>query len=152
MRRNKSFPFYTLKGTHKEIGEQFGQYCSGLIEKHLLFALNKLKKETGITDVSIIEKEALKYRPFVQEYANSFDEEIQGIAKGAKISLGIAYFLQLRAEMIQHFKNSDHECTTFALKSEVTKDGIPLAGQNSDLPSFYRECFVVVEIIPETGP
>jgi len=148
----QSFPFYTLKGSHREIGKQFGEYCTDLIKNHLSFALNKLKQETGIDDLSVIEQTALKYQPYVQKYAHSFDEEIQGVAEGAQISLGIAYFLQLRAEIIQYFKETDHECTTFALKSESTDNGVSLVGQNSDLPSYYKECFVVVEIIPDNGP
>lgn len=148
----ESFPYYRFEGSHIEIGKQFGETCTKLIKNHLSYALKKLEEETGVSNLSDIEKAALDYRPYVKEYAPTFDEEIQGIAEGANISLGSAYFLQLRAEMIEHFKAEDHECTTFALQSEATRNHTPLAGQNSDLPSFYSECFVVVEIVPDVGP
>ncbi|MFD1413282.1 C45 family autoproteolytic acyltransferase/hydolase [Oceanobacillus jeddahense] len=152
-RSTKSFPFYSFKGSHKEIGQQYGERCSDLIKKHLDYALKQLEKEIKVLpSKKDLENAALQYRPYVIEYAPSFDDEIQGLAEGANISLGEAYFLQLRAEMVHHFDSTDHECTTFALQAEATKDNTPLVGQNVDLPPFYAECNVVVEIIPNDGP
>jgi isopenicillin-N N-acyltransferase-like protein len=54
--------------------------------------------------------------------------------------------------MYQHFDPKDHECTTFAVLPEASADGAPLIGQNVDLPPFYAECSVVVEMIPDEGP
>lgn len=149
MTKRKHFPFFQLKGTHREIGRQYGESCKALIYKHLTSVKKKLKVGTKVS-LDFVKEKALSYQAYVQEYAPFLDEEIQGMAEGAGISLGEAYLLQVRAEMNNHVK-ALNECTTFAVSAEVTKDGIPLAGQNVDLPSFYGEIGVVLEIIPESG-
>src|SRR5699024_10865804 len=138
------FPFYKLTGTHKEIGIQYGEHCKDLIEKHLVSVKQKLGVGTKVS-LDEITDAALQYQPYVQKYMPFLDEEIQGMAKGAKISLGEAYLLQVRAEMNRHVQ-ALNECTTFAVAAESTKDGIALAGQNVDLPSFYGDIGVVLEI------
>ncbi|MFT4039651.1 MAG: C45 family autoproteolytic acyltransferase/hydrolase [Thermomicrobiales bacterium] len=44
------------------------------------------------------------------------------------------------------------ECTTFAVLAEATANGTPLVGQNADLPAFYREISIVMEIVPDDMP
>lgn len=146
---SKYFPFFQFKGTHEEIGRQYGKSCVELIHKHLNFVKKNLQVGIKIS-VEDVKKKALSYRPYVREYASFLDEEIKGVAKGANISLGEAYLLQVRAEINNHV--SQNECTTFAISSEATKDNIPLAGQNVDLPSFYSEIGVVMELKPNYGP
>jgi isopenicillin-N N-acyltransferase-like protein len=149
---NKAYPSFTFRGTHRQIGQQFGEACSDRIQKHLDYALLQLEKDVKVTSSKALEEAALQYQPYVKKYAPSFDEEIRGLAEGAGITLGEAYFLQLRAEMYQHFSPNDHECTTFAVLPEASQDGTPLIGQNVDLHSFYIDCNVVVEIVPNEGP
>jgi isopenicillin-N N-acyltransferase like protein len=150
-RSTKTFPFFQFKGTPRQIGEQYGESCKELIKLHREYAIERLRKSVFIPSIESLERAALEYRPFVKTYAPFFDEEIEGLAAGAGISLGEAYFLQLRAEIYQHFDTTD-ECTTFAVSPEATSNGTPLIGQNADLPSFYKEIGVVMEAIPDSGP
>ncbi|MCG7344056.1 C45 family peptidase [Sporosarcina sp. ACRSL] len=150
-RSTEAFPFYRFSGTHFQIGEQYGEACKDLILKHHKYALEKLTNKVNIESLEALQKEALKYRPYVQEYAPFFDEEIQGIAKSTGLTLGDVYFLQLRAEIYNHFESTD-ECTTFAILPEATKNGNPLVGQNADLPEFYSEVSIVAEFVPDEGP
>lgn len=147
----EAFPMYTFSGTHFQMGEQYGEACKDLILKHYKYALEKLTKKVDIGSIEALREEALKYRPYVQEHAPFFDEEIQGIAKATGLTLGDVYFLQLRAEIYNHFESTD-ECTTFAVLPEATKDGNPLIGQNADLPEFYSEVSIVAEFNPIEGP
>lgn len=148
----EAFPFYSFRGTHREIGRQFGEACADQINKHLEYALARLEAEVKIASAQELEAAALQYQPFVRQYTPFLDEEIHGVAEGAGISLAEAYFLQLRAEMYQHFDPKDHECTTFAVSPEAAAEGTSLIGQNVDLPAYYAECNVVVEIVPDEGP
>jgi isopenicillin-N N-acyltransferase-like protein len=150
-RSAKTFPFYRFTGTHYEIGKQYGETCKDLINLHRDYALERLSKSINIPSKKALEEAALEYRSYVVKYAPFFDEEIQGLAKGAGISLGEAYFLQLRAEIYQYFDTTD-ECTTFAVSPETTSDGTPLIGQNADLPSFYQEIGVIIESVPNDKP
>ncbi|MED1794598.1 C45 family autoproteolytic acyltransferase/hydrolase [Brevibacillus nitrificans] len=146
----ESFPFYRFRGTHRQIGQQFGEACSELIQKHRDYAKNRLNSKYHVS-TKRLQEAVLQYRPFVQKYAPGFDEEVLGIAEGAGITLEEAYLLQLRAEINQYCK-SNTECTTFAILAEATSNGVPLIGQNCDLPAFYSELGVVVEYVPDEGP
>lgn len=152
-------PVYRFRGTHREIGRQYGEACVDLIQRHRDLALVNLKKRHGADSAEVFEG-AERYRSYVRDCSPEFDEEIQGVAEGAKISLAEAYLLQLRAELTTLIKDQrtlvgaveDHECTTFAALGETTRDGAPLIGQNMDLPAFYREYMVVLELVPDDAP
>jgi hypothetical protein len=150
------FPFYRFSGTHRAIGEQFGDACAELIHRHLDKALTRLATKPGIDRDEALAR-ARQYRAYVQQHAAFFDEEIAGVAHGAGISLDEAWLLQLRAEVATPVapRQNPHdidECTTFAVLSEATSNGVPLIGQNADLPAFYAEIGVVAEIVPDDMP
>jgi isopenicillin-N N-acyltransferase-like protein len=155
--KGRTFPFYRFVGTHREIGEQYGAACAEPIRRHLEKALARLEQKSGVSRERALIK-AMNYRPWVQRYAQFFDEEIQGVASGAGISLAEAYLLQLRAELATPLAgtppdNADtNECTTFAVQPAATADGVGLVGQNADLPAFYGEISVVAEIVPDDMP
>lgn len=146
----KTFPFYRLSGTHRQIGQQHGEYCKELIHKHLNSVYHHLNVHYHITPDVAMQK-ALEYRPYILKYAPFLDEEIQGIADGANISIGEAYVLQVRAELNKEFQRHN-ECTSFVLTSEATEDGVPIIGENIDLPAFYTEVGVMIEVVPDEGP
>ena len=141
-----AYPFHRFSGSHLEVGRQYGEHCRDLITRHYGLAVERLAAQTGLATDAALER-ALEYRAHVQRHARFLDDEIQGLAAGAGLSLGQAYLLQLRAELNQARGDQvDDECTTFAALSEATLDGEPLAGQNADLPSIYRELGVVVHV------
>ena len=151
-----AFPGFRFSGTHREIGRAFGEACAADARHHRDLALDRLQRRSGLAPERALAA-ALAYRPFVVEHAPFLDEEVQGVAEGAGLSLAEAYLLQLRAELAvvtpkgREAEHSD-ECTTFAVLPEATSDGAPLVGQNADLPAFYREISVVVEFVPDDGP
>ncbi|MDI3341533.1 MAG: C45 family autoproteolytic acyltransferase/hydrolase [Sphaerobacter sp.] len=154
--QQRSFPFYRFRGTHREIGRQFGEACAELIHRHRDLAQARLQARHGISPAQA-SAAAARYRAAVLREAPFFDEEIQGIAEGAGLSLGEAYLLQLRAELAVTPEpgvagEPADECTTFAALAGATADGVPIIGQNADLPAFYREIGVVVELVPDDAP
>jgi isopenicillin-N N-acyltransferase-like protein len=154
--QTQEFPFVRLAGSHREIGGQFGEACAAQIRRHRDLALARLRDRAHIDPERAL-ADALRYRPFVVEHAAFFDEEIQGVAEGSGISLSEAYLLQLRAELAVGTRNAHNgdendECTTFAVLPDATADGSPLIGQNADLPAFYKEIGVIVEIVPDDAP
>jgi isopenicillin-N N-acyltransferase like protein len=143
----RTFPAFRFTGTHRDIGQQFGEACRDLIHQHLTYALDRLFSRGGISRERAA-ADALQYRPFVLDYAPFFDEELTGLCEGANIQPWEAYLLQLRAELAVTSKQPGFvgdECTTFALLPEATATGHTLIGQNADLPSFYSAVGVVVE-------
>lgn len=144
------FPYFRFSGSHFEIGRQYGESCKALIHQHLEYSIERLRERVEITPL-LLEEKVMKYKAYVLKYAPFFDEEIRGLAEGASITLAEAYLLQLRAE-IYHDLDASLECTTFAYTAEASSDGVPLIGQNADLPDFYSEIGVILEIIPDDGP
>lgn len=148
----RTFPKFHFTGSHRQIGEQFGEACSEYIHRHLDKALTRLDQRSSLSRETALDL-AMAYRPWVQRYAPFFDDEIQGVARGAGLSLPEAYLLQLRAEVATPVDPDDTaECTTFAVQPEATSNGVGLVGQNADLPAFYGEIAIVAEIVPDDGP
>jgi hypothetical protein len=150
----ESFPFYRFTGSH-QIGQQYGAACGGLIKKNLDLS-HWLQEHTHATREQIMDA-TLQYRPTILQYAPFLDEEIMGISVSTGLRLEEVYFLQIRAEVEVFFsklagENIGMECTTFALSGLGTADGAPLAGQNADLPAFYSEVCIVVEIVSDDTP
>lgn len=146
------FPHHRFSGTHREIGEQFGESCRHLIHRHRDKALSRLGEKNGLGRDEVLAK-AMEYRPYVLQYASFFDDEIQGMAHAAGLSLPEAYLLQLRAEAATPVLDDDtNECTTFAVQPEATANGIGLVGQNADLPAFYGEIAITAEIRADDQP
>ncbi|OQA73617.1 MAG: Acyl-coenzyme A:6-aminopenicillanic acid acyl-transferase [Firmicutes bacterium ADurb.Bin248] len=146
----RTFPFYTFRGSHREIGRQYGEACRTLIEEHLDCVNAKLLSKPWISKEKV-DRLALEFRGYVREYAAFFDEEVEGLAEGAGIGLSEAYALQLRAELHRQLETGD-ECTTYAVHASRTADGVALIGQDADLPAFYANIGVVTRIMPEGGP
>ncbi len=152
----RTFPSYRFAGSHRQIGRQFGEATADLIRLHRDLALQRLRARSGVSPDEAVAA-ALRYRPFVQRFAPFLDEEVQGVAEGAGISLEDAYLLQLRAELaatpgLYAVGETGDECTTFAVLAEATGNGSPLVGQNADLPAFYGEIGVIVEIVSDDLP
>ncbi|MCC6935801.1 MAG: hypothetical protein IT333_04730 [Thermomicrobiales bacterium] len=145
---DQRFAAYRFLGSHREIGQQYGETCRDLIHRHFELAVNRLRERSGVNIEDALDR-AMHYRPFVQDYASFLDEEIQGVAEGAGLSLPQAYLLQLRAEAARPVED-EQECTTFAVLANATADGVPMIGQNADLPAFYRDISVIAEIRPDT--
>ena len=142
----RTFPFYRFAGSHHEIGRQYGEACRDLILQHRDKALDRLYRKNNLSYEQITER-TLWYRPWVEQAAPFFCDEIAGMAKGAGISEAEAWLLQLRAEVaiIERDEVGD-ECTSFAIEPSASSDGVGMVGQNADLPPFYRDIAVVAEM------
>lgn len=153
MENARTFPAYRFCGSHREIGRQFGEATREFTRQHRDLAVARLSANSGVGAAQALTA-ALRYRPFVQEYAPFLDEEIVGVAEGAGLTLEEAYLLQLRAELANTaglYDEIGDECTTFAVLAEQTTNGQPLIGQNADLPAFYSGIGVVIEITSDDG-
>lgn len=143
---SRTFPFHQFAGSHREIGQQYGEACRDLILQHRDLALDRLYRNSNLTYADVAER-TMWYRPFVEDTAPFFCDELTGLAEGAGISEAEAWLLQLRAEVaIVENNEAGDECTSFAVEPAATSDGVGLVGQNADLPPFYREIAIVAEM------
>jgi len=144
-----------LGGPPYDIGYHHGKEGKERIKNFLNIILNhgkglipNLTREKALSQVKI-------YIPFIEAYAPHLAKEIKGIADGAKISLGEAYLLQVRAEFTQltiEEESAREGCTSFAIHKNMTDDGEVWVGQNLDLAPFYKDFGVMLHITPEKGP
>ena len=156
------FPRFRVAGSHRQIGRQFGEAAAPLIRHHLNKALARLEVHSSLTRADALAA-AMQYRPYVQVHAPFLDEEVVGVAEGSGLALDEAYLLQLRAEaastptagpapLLTSRDDAGDECTSVAILPEVTADGSAMIAHNADLPLFYREISVVLEIVPDDAP
>jgi isopenicillin-N N-acyltransferase like protein len=156
------FPRFRLAGSHRQIGRQFGEVAAPLIRHHLRRALARLEAHSHLSRTDALAA-AMQYRPYVQAHAPFLDEEVIGVAEGSGLSLDEAYLLQLRAEaaspptagpapLLTAANDAGDECTSVAVLPEATADGAAMIAHNADLPAFYREVSVVLEIVPDDQP
>ena len=156
------FPRFRVAGSHRQIGRQFGEAAAPLIRHHLNKALARLEAHSSLTRADPLAA-AMQYRPYVQAYAPFLDEEVVGVAEGSGLALDEAYLLQLRAEaastptagpapLLTSRDDAGDECTSVAILPEATADGSAMIAHNADLPPFYREISVVLEIVPDDAP
>lgn len=150
--KNDFFPVFRFAGSHRAIGRAYGESCRALIRTH------HARAEAGVLQLrggsaEEAHAQALAYRPHVLAGAAFFDEEIQGLAEGAGLTLGQAYLLQLRAELSpSRSRRPEPECTTLAVAPSAAADGRTYAGQIADLPTAYLDLGVVVEFAPDDQP
>lgn len=157
-----AFPYYEFSGTNREIGRQHGRQAGEYVHRHLDMALAKLA-DKGIGH-DLARTRAARYLPYIEQHAPHFAEELAGLAQGAEIQVADAAILQLRAELAvdpseeagtasaQEREAMAHECTTFAVSGDLTADGVPIAGQNADLPAGTRDVAIVARIVPDDRP
>lgn len=156
------FPSYEFSGSNFEIGRQHGTKAREHVQAHLTMALRNLDGK-GV-DHHTARARAKLYIPHIERHSPHFCEELAGLAKGADISVEDAFILQLRAELAvapgedgtetaaMAREAMAHECTTFAVSGKHTADGIPIAGQNADLPSGTRDVGIVMKVTPDDKP
>jgi hypothetical protein len=151
------FPAFAFAGTHRAIGEQYGEACRELIHLHLDLALARLSRVNQIAPETAYER-ALAFAGPIHHFAPFFAEEIEGVAAGANLTPEQALLLQIRAEVATPAIwpgaqiDAPDECTTFAILPEATSNGAGIAGQNADLPALYRDISVVAEMRPDDRP
>lgn len=156
------FPRFRVAGSHRQIGRQFGEAAAPLIHHHLNKALARLEAHSSLTRADALAA-AMQYRPYVRAHAPFLDEEVVGVAEGSGLALDEAYLLQLRAEaastptagpapLLTSRDDAGDECTSVAILPDVTADGSAMIAHNADLPPFYREISVVLEIVPDDAP
>jgi hypothetical protein len=82
-------PFIEVKGSHREIGRQIGEACSGQIRHSIENARNLISSTFSILELdwdgALIQ--ASKYIPFAQERYPKYVDELVGMSEGAGVPL-----------------------------------------------------------------
>jgi len=153
-----SFPLVEVSGTAREMGFQHGAQAAPLIHKYLLWIEKSTGKERGE-----LGQRALAFQPAIEALSPLFVEEVRGLAEGAGISFAEAMICQARGEAARAPLNEGDApfaeggaafaegCTAFAFTGSATRGGVPLAGQNQDLPPEFSDIGILLHIKPTDG-
>jgi isopenicillin-N N-acyltransferase-like protein len=148
------FPLVRVSGSNYDMGYQHGKICAKKIKEYLKIWTENVK--AAVPNVS--EEDMLELtKTFISHIEKEMPhlvEEINGMAKGAGISLVEAYVLQIRYELLYVLMGREAEggCTSFAISGAKTVDGLSLAGQNVDIPENIEDMGIMLHLIPKEGP
>jgi isopenicillin-N N-acyltransferase like protein len=138
-------PFIKVKGSHREIGRQIGEACSGQIQhcvENAHVMIDATYDYIGL-DWHGATIQSRKYIPFAQERYPQYVDEMLGMAEGAGIS-----FEDMSVLVSMEAVTSDAlhlgKCTSMAVNSDRTADGHVLLAHNEDwTPEEEMDVFIV---------
>lgn len=141
-----------IDGDGFEAGVRYGEAVRGLIHTHLDYAIESNRRQAQLEKAEIYRR-AYMFRDIVSSEFPEIGAEIDGIAKGAGIDVQAAWALQLRADIAKiDPANVPAECTSFGATGPATVSGTTIAGQNGDLPAFYKDILVLIRRNRTHGP
>lgn len=124
------FPIISLKGSPFDMGFNHGRILNRQIEANFSLYIKMIRGYTTTKEEKIVEQ-ALAFLPVLQETAPLLVEEMEGIARGARVSIASILVLNARTELMAGAWGTG-ECTTIGLVGQRTIDGRPLLVQNWD--------------------
>jgi isopenicillin-N N-acyltransferase-like protein len=148
-------PVISVKGKPFECGRQYGSQARKQIRKNLELYFDLWKALWGIKRSEVV-KRCAGLIPVIGGYDADILEELEGIAKGADVSLEEILALNARYELV--FSQSAVQqlakggCTSVTALPQATKNGHTLIGQNWDYKPRFQELSLILEVEQEGKP
>lgn len=146
-------PLVTVKGTHREIGQQIGEACKVQIEHSITNARSLLESSFSTLQLtwSSAQIHAKKYLLFAQEQYQRYVDELIGISEGSNVSFDDLVVLN-SMEAVTTDALHLSKCTSMAVCETRTTDGHVLVAHNEDwLPEDEQDVYVV-HVTPDDEP
>ncbi len=140
----EEFPFYTARGTHRELGRQHGEQAIRHIRAHieLMCAQQRMSREQ-------LRRRAARFQPMFERYCPHLLEEMRGLGEGAGVTFEEAMACNIRGEL--HFAPAEG-CTAYAIQGRGTALREMIIGQNSDMGSEVIQLAYVLRLQPQNKP
>ncbi len=148
-------PVISVKGKPFDRGQQYGAQARELIRRNidLYFDLWGVMWGARRPEILQLSKELV---PVIGEYDADILDELEGVAKGADLSLEEIVALNARYELVFSQGSTEQTvrdgCTSVAALPQVTKNGHTLLGQNWDYKTKFQRLSVVLEVEQEAKP
>ena len=147
-------PVLSVRGRPFERGQQYGSQARRQIHKNVELYFDLWGSLWGAKRPEVLEWCA-GLVPLIGEYDAEILEELEGVAKGADLSLEEVVALNARYEMV--FAQSlaprgGAGCTSAAALPQATKDGHTFIGQNWDYKPRFQGLSLILEIEQEGRP
>lgn len=124
-----SLPILKLQGTYGEMGVEYGQKTSGLIDKNLDFHLRRFRDLIELSDSDVLKWGEI-WREITHDYCSSIAEMLEGLAEGSKHKPAHIFALNAKTEILS--SHSKDACTSIAVLPSATKTKHTIMGQNWD--------------------
>jgi isopenicillin-N N-acyltransferase-like protein len=154
------FPLIEVSGPPFERGFQHRRACGELTRRYPAILRRISGDDPRLGSPTLAERHldddelarrALRFLPWIDEFAPEQVEEIRGIAAGAEVPFGLALLVNVRAEVFG-LGRADGGCTALAPGRRATATGEILIGQNQDQDLELRDLVVVLRVVPKGGP
>jgi isopenicillin-N N-acyltransferase-like protein len=138
-------PVVKVKGTHREIGRQIGEFAKEQVQHSLGNARELIHGTYDVLELTWdgAKIQARKYLPFAQERYPQYVEEIMGISEGAGVDFDDLTVLNAMEAVTMDALHLT-KCTSFAVNGERTADGHVLVAHNEDwLPEDEDDVYII---------
>jgi len=143
-----------ISGGAHDRGFQYGSQAKNLIERLVNSHYSYYEKYLGCSKDQVL-RDAMKHKPFIEDFSPEIAEEIQGIAEGAELKTAEIIMLCAFLEIFYPRFYSGGGCTSFAVTGSATVNGETYVGQNNDEgvdPWLNGDCSVLIKSKPKSGP
>ena len=143
------FPVISVKGRPFDCGQQYGFQAREQIRRNVDLYFDLWTALWGAKRFEVL-KQCAKLVPVIGEYDSTILEELEGIARGADLSLEEIVSLNARYELVfalssvAPYKSSG--CTSVAALPQVTQDSKTILGQNWDWTPRFHGLNVILEV------
>ncbi|MBI4140701.1 hypothetical protein HY485_02575 [Candidatus Woesearchaeota archaeon] len=138
-------PELVFRGTPHQIGEEHGE-C---LRREIQQTFEVYKELWKLSDEQIC-GEVKKYAVMVFKYLPHLDEEIEGIACGARVPVEQIYAINARTELLKDAAMI--ECTSLGITAECSQWGNVVLAQNWDWLNSVKGLARIVELVPAGKP
>jgi isopenicillin-N N-acyltransferase-like protein len=148
------FPVIELKGKPYEMGKTHGRILAKEIKANLELYFMMFRGLCGLEPQQCL-THADRFLDVMQKYAPFLLEEMEGIARGAGVSLTEILFLNARSELMSMGQSPDEvkgECTAIGLTGARTLSRKPVLVQNWDWHERVRQTTAIFRIEPVQWP
>lgn len=148
------FPIIRLKGTPFDCGYKYGTLARKQIRKNVEIYFEGWQQVIGSKRHEML-KRGKEFIPLIGEYEVDILEEIEGIARGAELSLEEIITLNARYELTPSGIStalSKGGCTSVAVLPQVAKNGHTIIGQNWDFRTAFNGLTVILEVEQKNKP
>jgi len=148
------FPIVDLKGNAYDMGMTHGRTLAKEIKANLELYFMMIRGLTGLEPQQCL-THAGRFLDVMQSDAPFLLEEMEGISRGAGMSLKEILFLNARSELMSMGRTPNAmkgECTAIGLTGERTVSGKPILAQNWDWHERVHQTSAIFRIDPKQRP
>ncbi len=146
----KKLPVIDLSGQPADIGFSHGNALSEQIKQNYRLYLDMIHNNTGLSEPMILDL-ANRFLPNIEKAAPELLAEMEGTARGARVSLETILVLNCRSELAFPDQLA-LQCTVIGLAAEKTVCGRAIIAQNWDWLPAVKSNSAFFRIQPHNGP